>query len=463
MRFALFIAFTVLTTLLVVVSGCSIERTYRKKSIEQTENNVQVQCNILANQILNAGFRFDDDNEVLEAEIEQFVTMLNGRLLVIDKDFRVVKDTYGQLDGLYYMSKNVLNAMNGEEKTPEVLENQYMEVIVPIKEEDDNTTSGIMLVNVSTRDIDDMAEYINSTLKIFFSISIIVAIVVAAILAVIFTKDFKTLDKSLKYIAAGHVDESIPIVGYAELRKVIERFNGILNKMQILENSRQEFVSNVSHELKTPITSIKILADSLVGQENVPVELYQEFMSDIVDEIDRENKIINDLLSLVKMDKTVSNLNIQSVNVNDMLESILKRLRPLAKKRNIEITFETFRPVNAEIDEVKLTLAFSNLIENAIKYNYDNGWIRVSLNADHKFFYVKVQDGGIGIPEESQQQVFERFYRVDKARSRETGGSGLGLAITRNAILMHKGAVKLYSKEGEGTLFTVRIPLTYMS
>lgn len=461
MRFALFMTFTVLTTVLVVVSGCSIERTYRKKSIEQTENNVQVQCNILANQILNAGFRFDDDNEVLEAEIEQFVTMLNGRLLVIDKDFRVVKDTYGQLDGLYYMSKNVLNAMNGEEKTSEVLENQYMEVIVPIKE--DNTTTGIMLVNVSTRDIDDMAEYISSTLKIFFSISIIVTIVIAVILAIIFTKDFKTLDKSLKYIAAGHVDESIPIVGYAELRKVIERFNGILNKMQILENSRQEFVSNVSHELKTPITSIKILADSLVGQENVPVELYQEFMSDIVDEIDRENKIINDLLSLVKMDKTVSNLNIQSVNVNDMLEAILKRLRPLAKKRNIEITFETFRPVNAEIDEVKLTLAFSNLIENAIKYNYDNGWIRVSLNADHKFFYVKVQDGGIGIPQESQQQVFERFYRVDKARSRETGGSGLGLAITRNAILMHKGAVKLYSKEGEGTLFTVRIPLTYMS
>lgn len=463
MRFSLFIAFTVLTTLLVVITGCSIERTYRKKSIEQTENNVQVQCNILANQILNAGFRFDDDNEVLEAEIEQFVTMLNGRLLVIDKDFRVVKDTYGQLDGLYYMSKNVLNAMNGEEKPPEVLENQYMEVIVPIKEEDDNTTSGIMLVNVSTRDINEMTEYIDSTLKIFFSIAIIVAIVVAVILSVLFTRDFKTLDKSLKYIAAGHVDESIPIVGYAELRKVIERFNGILNKMQILENSRQEFVSNVSHELKTPITSIKILADSLVGQENVPVELYQEFMSDIVDEIDRENKIINDLLSLVKMDKTVSNLNIQSVNVNDMLEAILKRLRPLAKKRNIEITFETFRPVNAEIDEVKLTLAFSNLIENAIKYNYDNGWIRVSLNADHKFFYVKVQDGGIGIPQESQQQVFERFYRVDKARSRETGGSGLGLAITRNAVLMHKGAVKLYSKEGEGTLFTVRIPLTHMS
>lgn len=461
MRFALFMALTVLTTLLVGIASFSIEKTYRKKSIEQTENNVQVQCNILANQILNADFRFDDDNEVLQAEIEQFTTMLNGRLLVIDEDFRVVKDTYGQLDGLYYMSKNVVDAMSGQDKSPKILENQYMEVIVPIK--DENTISGIMLVNASTRDIDDMAGYIWDVIKIVFTISVIVTIMIAFILAYLFTKDFKTLDKSLKYIAAGHVDESIPVVGYFELRTVIERFNRILNKMQILENSRQEFVSNVSHELKTPITSIKILADSLVSQENVPVEIYQEFMTDIVDEIDRENKIINDLLSLVKMDKTVSNLNIESVNINDMLETILKRLRPLAKKRNIEITFETFRPVKAEIDEVKLSLAFSNLIENAIKYNYDNGWIRVSLNADHKFFYVKVQDGGIGIPEESQQQVFERFYRVDKARSRETGGSGLGLAITRNAILMHKGAVKLYSKEGEGTLFTVRIPLTYMA
>lgn len=460
MSFALFLAFTVLTMLLVVICGISIERMYYKKAIEQAKNNIQVQCNILSNQILSADFRLDDDNKMLGAEIEQFVTMLNGRMLVIDQDFRVVKDTYGQLDDLYYMSQNVIDVMNGEEVTSKT-ENQYMEVIVPIKE--DSQIKGILLVNASTKDIDDMADYIDNIVTIFFWISFIVTIVIASILAVFFTRDFKTLDKSLKYIAAGHVDESIPVVGYFELQKVIEHFNAILNKMQILENSRQEFVSNVSHELKTPITSIKILADSLVGQENVPIELYQEFMSDIVDEIDRENKIINDLLSLVKMDKTASKLNVQSVNVNDMIEAILKRLKPIAKKRNIEITFETFRPVTAEIDEVKLSLAISNLVENAIKYNYDNGWVRVSLNADHKFFYVKVQDGGIGIPEESQKQVFERFYRVDKARSRETGGSGLGLAITRNAILMHKGAVKLYSKEGEGTMFTVRIPLTYIS
>ena len=162
------------------------------------------------------------------------------------------------------------------------------------------------------------------------------------------------------------------------------------------------------------------------------------------------------------MDKKNADLNIQSININDLLELILKRLRPIAAKSDIELVFESFRPVVAEVDEVKLTLALSNLIENAIKYNVESGWVHVSLNADHKFFYVKVADSGIGIPEEDQERIFERFYRVDKSHSREIGGTGLGLAITRNAILMHRGAIKVYSKPGEGTTFTVRVPLAYI-
>lgn len=236
----------------------------------------------------------------------------------------------------------------------------------------------------------------------------------------------------------------------------------MLGRLKIVDDSRQEFVSNVSHELKTPLTSMKVLADSLLAQENVPVELYQEFMGDIAEEIERENKIINDLLSLVKMDKTTMNLTVQSENINELVERILKRLRPIAAQRNIELVFESFRPVTAEVDEVKLTLALSNLVENAIKYNKDDGWVHVSLNADHKYFYVKVADSGIGIPKEDTEHIFERFYRVDKSHSREIGGTGLGLAITRNAIVMHRGAVKVYSEEGEGTTFTVRVPLTYV-
>ena len=141
---------------------------------------------------------------------------------------------------------------------------------------------------------------------------------------------------------------------------------------------------------------------------------------------------------------------------------ILKRLQPLAAKSNIELVFESFRPVTAEIDEGKIALVITNLVENAIKYNREEGKVWVTLDADHKFFYVKVEDNGVGIPKEFQERVFERFYRVDKARSRETGGTGLGLAITKNIILLHQGAIRLKSEEGKGATFTVRIPLNYI-
>ena len=226
---------------------------------------------------------------------------------------------------------------------------------------------------------------------------------------------------------------------------------------------KDDFVSNMTHELKTPMTSMKVLADSLIGQEDTPVELYREFMSDIGAEIDRENKIINDLLSLVKMDKAAGNINIESVNINELLERIMKRLKPIAQRQNVELVMESFRPVVAEVDEMKLTLALSNLIENGIKYNNAEGWVHVTLNADHQNFFVTVEDNGIGIPKEAQTRIFERFYRVDKSHSREIGGTGLGLAIARNAIIMHRGAIKVHSLEGEGTTFTVRIPLTYIA
>ena len=221
-------------------------------------------------------------------------------------------------------------------------------------------------------------------------------------------------------------------------------------------------MANVSHELKTPITSIRVLADSIMSMEDVPTELYKEFMNDISDEIDRESKIIDDLLSLVKMDKAETVLNTEEVDINLLIKQILKRLRPIAAAKKVEIIYETIREVVAEVDETKLSLAITNLVENAIKYNTEGGSVKVSLDADHKFFYIKVSDTGIGIPEAEYESIFERFYRVDKARSRSTGGTGLGLSITKNIILKHKGIIKLSSKEEEGSTFTVRIPLNYI-
>jgi signal transduction histidine kinase len=299
-----------------------------------------------------------------------------------------------------------------------------------------------------------------------FSIVLLLAVIIIVLswnLSGRLVLPLKKIEESIRHISSGDFTEKVEVGGNPEVENISESINSMLTTVQSMEDSRQEFVSNVSHELKTPITSIKVLAESLTMQEDVPVELYKEFMQDINQELERMNKIVNDLLSLVKMDKSAAQMLVEETNINEFIENILKGIKPIASQRNIEIIFESVRPVSAQIDSVKLGMAFTNIIENAVKYNFDNGWVKVTLNADHRFFYLRVSDSGVGIPEELQEHIFERFYRVDKARSRETGGNGLGLAITRNAILLHRGSIKVHSVEKQGTTFAVRIPLTYQA
>jgi len=288
---------------------------------------------------------------------------------------------------------------------------------------------------------------------ILFAISLFIATSIV--------RPLNQLKDSIVVASEGVLDDVIDIKQYSLTKKISEAINSIFKKLKDMNNLRDEFVANVSHELKTPITSIRVLADSLMTSEGVTLEQYKEFMTDISNEIDRESKIIDDLLSLVKLDKAKVDLVTSQININSLIEQIIKRLKPIADKRKIEIEFESIRVVEAEVEETKLSLAISNLVENAIKYNKDEGFIKILLDADHKFFYLKVIDSGVGIPEELQEAIFERFYRVDKARSRETGGTGLGLAIAKNIVLRHKGIINVTSKEGEGSTFLIRIPLTY--
>ena len=319
-----------------------------------------------------------------------------------------------------------------------------------------------MLVSVATDIINETLSMMDTKADVMICMLLLVVGAAGAFLSSYLARPFRTLAKTVDDITEGLDNDKVDVKAYVETKMISDSINKMRGRMKILDQSRQEFVSNVSHELKTPLTSMKVLADSLVGQENVPIELYQEFMADIAEEIERENVIINDLLSLVKMDRASADLNVKAENINEVVERILKRLRPIAAQRNIELVFESFRPITAEVDEVKLSLAISNFVENAIKYNRDNGWVQVSLNADHKYFYVKVSDSGIGIPKEDIDHIFERFYRVDKSHSRAIGGTGLGLAIARNAVIVHRGAVKVHSEEGVGTVFTIRIPLKYI-
>lgn len=439
-----------------------LQKSYNDKTIEEKLLLVQNQCSILGNQILVNQFTIDSMQDNLNVEIDQLANVWEGRILVIDSNYRIVKDTYTIDQDNYIIYDEVIRVMRGEQDKNIRMINDYAEITLPIVNSD-KIVNGVMIATVSLKDIEDTNIYIARQANVLIILFIFLGLAAAFVISHISVKGIKQLNTQIKDMSEGHLENLTVKNKYNEFVQLTSSFNVLLDKMRVLEESRQEFVSNVSHELKTPITSMKVLADSLLMQEDVPSEMYREFMGDMVEEIDRENKIINDLLTLVKMDKKAAALNVEPVNINALLEHLLKRIKPLAAKRNIEVIFESFREVIGEVDEVKISLALSNLIENAVKYNNDGGNVHVSLNADHKFFYIKVQDNGVGIPEECQSQVFERFYRVDKARSRETGGTGLGLAITRNAILVHKGAIKLYSEVGEGTTFTVRIPLKYVN
>ena len=463
MRFR-FILFAMLAGLLPCLAALfGIVKFYESRAVELRTAEIQNQCTILCNQLNNYGYLSDTSSEVINTSLTQLTNIYNGRVMVIDKDLRVVKDTYSLDEGKTDVSENVVRCMKGERTNFYDRTNHYIEVTSPIVERGGEEVLGVMLASVSTDNIETTKQVLYTHGGVIVGIAMILLAMLSVFLADRMVRPIHKITGAIENVTEGYSDDVLHVDTFTETRQLSEAFNKMLGRLKILDESREEFVSNVSHELKTPMTSMKVLADSLLEQDNVPVEMYQEFMQDIAKEIDRENQIITDLLSLVKMDRSGQTMNIQTMNINDLLEQILKRLKPIAEKKNVEMVMETFRPVNAEIDETKFTLAVSNLVENAIKYNHENGWVHVSLNADHKYFYVKVEDSGIGIPEQDQAHIFERFYRVDKSHSREIGGTGLGLAIARNAVLVHRGSIKVYSNEGEGTTFTVRIPLIYVA
>ena len=464
LRFRLFIIIMAVGILCCLVMRFGIMQSYFNRALDVRTSDVQNQIKILADHLITYNYLQDPTSDVVNAELNMLSNLYDGRVLIINNSFKVIKDTYNVSQGKTIISEEVIRCFKGESISNYDDKHNYIEMTVPITMTigEETQVIGVILTSVSADSIVINQEILDRQAIL---IALLLLIVVFAIAVSVSRKVMQPFDKvtnAINAVKAGFTDEKIIADDYMELEHIVDAFNQLMARMKVLDDSRQEFVSNVSHELKTPLTSVKVLADSLNTQEDVPVELYKEFMADIVNEIDRENKIINDLLSLVKLDKTASGLNIESVDINKLMEAIFKRLMPLAKEQGIDLIFESQRQVTAEVDEVKLSLAITNLIENGIKYNREDGWVKVVLDADHQFFTFEVIDSGIGIDEESRKHIFERFYRVDKSHSREIGGTGLGLAITRSTVLMHRGSIKVSSEPGVGTTFTVKLPLSYI-
>ena len=431
------------------------------RSISSDVTAMSSQATLIADEILSNNYFQNENQDAINKELSAIGNVYSGRVMILNSTFQVVYDTYDMYEGRTMVWENVIKSAYGDTLYDYDTLNHTLTVTMPIMDEN-NTFHGIVLITETAEYMESRFEYYQSFFSLTLFVLIVVMIFLAFFMSYMISKPLINVKKGIDNLSKGFGDGILNVSSVTETVDISESFNQYNSQMKLLDDSRQEFVSNVSHELKTPLTSMKVLAESITSMgDGVPVEMYQEFMTDIVSEIDRETKIVNDLLSLVKMDKTDATMDVSPVNMNELIELIMRRLKPIAEKQEIELVMESFRPVTVEMDEVKFSLAISNLIENGIKYNEPGGYVHVSLNADYQYCYIRVEDSGLGIPEESLDHIFERFYRADKSHSREIGGTGLGLAITQNAIRMHHGEIKVASTLGEGTTFDVRVPLNY--
>lgn len=478
LRFRIFLIIMVLSLIPGVIMHIGLMERYLDNAISVKTTEAQTQLKILAYHLNTYNYLVDSSNETVNAELSLLSNLYDGRVMVVDQDFKIIKDTYGISEGKTIISEDIVKCFKGGGISSNRA-GDYIEITVPIEDltesTDDNITGdslletpeksivGVLHTSVSIGNILNSYDYLNSGAFVIEVLALVLVFGVAFFASTHLIKPLNRIKEAINEVKNGFTDEEIQVKDYIETQEIGDAFNQMMGRMKVLDDSRQDFVSNVAHELKTPLASMKVLADSLIMQEDAPLEMYKEFMGDIADEIDRENKIITDLLSLVKLTRNSNDLNIEPIDINATLELTLKRLGPIAARANVKLVFESRRKVIADIDEVKLTLAISNLVENAIKYNVDGGWVKVILDADHQYFTIEVSDSGIGMPEDSLEHIYERFYRVDKSHSREIGGTGLGLALVRSIVLMHRGSINVTSKEGEGSTFTVKIPLTFIN
>ncbi len=450
-------------TLLII--NVFVYQTVKSSLLKNEENNILNQANIISDIIVNV---LDDKNITLNSidlnsKLERTSQRFDGRILIINPEKEVIYDSFHNLKGIITNQSEAVNALKGE-----VTSNEY------ILEQDKNTLyTGVPIVYnneiygsvlISTSLLDQYTE-INSVKYSIILISIMVLILIALMTiqtANSISEPIKKLTEAMQNAAYGKLNEKVFIPGNDEISQLAKSYNFMNTKLSEIEKQRREFVSNVSHELKTPLSSMKLLSESLLIQPNVDVDIYKDFLKDIDSEIDRLNKIIESLLSMVDIDEEKLNLDYKLTYVNYLVEKVINSITPIADKKNINITLKQIDKIQIYIDQEKIYRALTNIIHNAVKYTESEGKVEVSLFKKGQHAIIKISDNGIGIKEENIPYIFERFYRVDEARSRKTGGSGLGLAISQQIISLHQGSIEVESKVKEGTTFYIKLPIQYI-
>ncbi len=390
-----------------------------------------------------------------------------GRLLLIDENGKVQWDSFHLLQGTRTNVQEAITVLTGGEphafgirsvRTDAV--NEAAAAICAAAMVHEGRIVGAVLLSTPVTELHTAIRAVEAQLASVFMATAGAALVAAFILTLTLTRPIQALTSTIRRMGKGDLSARVKVRASGEMRALVESYNTMAEQIENFDQSRRQFVQNASHELKTPLATMKILLENLIYQPDMPAELRAEFMQDMNHEIDRLSGIITDLLTLTQVDsQSETALHKKELDLSMLVEETVHALRPAAGKNKLTLEADITPDITLLADESKLSQVAYNLIDNAIKYTPEGGHVAVTLAAQGRNAVLTVQDDGIGIPESDVPHIFDRFYRVDKARSRQSGGTGLGLSIVRQMVQLHGGNVSVAPAPEKGSVFTVVLPI----
>ena len=445
------ITFCVLLFLNVYSSEVSQKLFYNSKESSMIEKCLLTSAGISDLEVLNY--------TTVSSAVSQMDSLRVTRLIITDQNGIAIYDSAfeNSAQGKYVLFPEIVRALKGND----VFSWTYHDGAMASKAATPILSYGTLIGSVYMMEYDVQQGALIKTLqKNTLSISIILEVVViifALLFSTAFTKRLRKIMVSMRIIREGDYSHRVVMGGHDELTVLGDEFNDLVERLKTSEQKRSNFVSDASHELKTPLASIKLLSDSIL-QNDMDQDTIREFVGDIGNEADRLNRMSQKLLSLSRIE-TQADSDCEIVYIAPTIERVIRMLSAIAEKSNISIIVDAANDCPILILEDDLYHIIFNLIENGIKYNSPGGQLTVSIQRNIDNAVLSVSDTGYGIPEDSLSHIFERFYRVDKARSRKTGGSGLGLSIVRNMVERNHGTISVQSEVGKGSCFTVTFPI----
>ena len=449
-----FITFVVLLFLNIYCSRATHDLFNQNKKVSMTEKCLLTSDELGQLEVMNV--------EGIREVLTRLGSMTTTRLMVTDPAGLVIYDSTGRAMGSYALFPEIAHALDDSvhdygndafswryrdgamvscAATPII---RYGSIIGCVYMMEYDTTQGALIQSLQVNILH--ITLILELLLVLFSLAF----------SRTFSRRLRQIMTSMRIIQEGDYSHKVNMGGNDELTVLGDEFNDLTERLQTSEQKRRRFVSDASHELKTPLASIKLLTDSIM-QNDMDTETIREFVGDIGDEAERLNRMTAKLLSLTKVDgEPVEESEI--IRIAPTVRRVARRLSGIAKKSGVTVKLDLEADSPVLIPEDDLYQIAYNLIENGIKYNVPGGSLTVTLSRDEDNAYLEVRDTGMGIPEDAIPHLFERFFRVDKARSRQSGGSGLGLAIVRAIVQRNRGEIRVESKLGQGTVFTVSFP-----